>query len=101
MENKKAKWLKKPIPMNIEHYSKHGNIFIDDADCKISRDMKETLVLEKPKKDYHLHMGLRKSVITKQNKKGERRKERIILTKENFDNILKGGDVGNGRKRRK
>jgi len=88
-EKKKVRWLKKPISMNIEHYSKHGNIFIDDADCKISQDMKETLVLEKPKKDYHLHMGLRKSVITDENKRGTE-DEHIPLTGENFER-LKGG----------
>lgn len=87
MEKKKVRWLKKPIPMNIRHYSKQGDIFIDDADCKISRDMKENLVLKTPRKGCHLHMGIRKSVITDENKRGTE-DEHILLTRGNFERRL-------------
>ena len=93
MGTKKSKWLKKPIPMRIRHYSKEGDIFVD-AECKILRNMKEVLVLETPIKGKHLHMGFRKSVITDENKR-ETKDERVVLMRGNFDKMLKGGEIDN------
>lgn len=82
--DRKSKWLKRAILMDVKHYSKYGNIFIEDAECKISRNMKDVLVLNSPRESFHLHMGFRNSVITNEKKKGMEDKSRV-LTKERFE----------------
>lgn len=86
MEDKKIKWLKRPIPMNIRYYSKYGNIFIDNAECIEKSNLSETIVLNQPKENFHLHMGFRKSVITDQSKKGTG-EEHIVLMRESFERL--------------
>ncbi|MBU1252333.1 MAG: hypothetical protein KJ905_02830 [Nanoarchaeota archaeon] len=100
MKKRKIQWLKKPIPMNIRHYSKYGNILIDGAECIEKSNMKETLVLDSPRENFHLHMGFRKSVITNESEKNAEWKH-IPLTKKSFDKMLKGGEKEDGRRTRK